>query len=142
VADAALGDHRPADESAVQPSTSVDINKDGFTGDLPPSVGFRSGCRDMDLGAVNAYRATFGLTPVTTVTCAGYEDIDLRLSKSILFQGHRIELIGQVFNRTNRANYATPVSNPLSASFGQVNQILPYINAPSRQGEIAVRFQF
>jgi hypothetical protein len=124
------------------PGTSVDINKDGFTGDLPPGVALRSGCRDMDLGAVNIYRATFGLAPVTTVTCAGYENIDLRLSKSILFQGHRIELIGQVFNLTNRANYATPVSNPLSATFGQVNQLLPYINAPSRQGEIAVRFQF
>ncbi len=124
------------------PATSVDINKDGFAIDVPPGVGFRSGCRDMDLNAINAYRATFGLAAVTSVACPTYQDIDLRLSKSFPFHGHRVELIGQLFNLTNHANFASPVSNPLSASFGQVNQILAYINAPSRQGEIAVRFLY
>jgi outer membrane receptor protein involved in Fe transport len=124
------------------PATGVDINKDGFAIDVPPGVGFRSGCRDLNLAAVNAYRATFSLAPVSSVTCSGYQDIDLRFSKSIVFQSHRIELIAQLFNLTNHANFATPVSNPLSATFGQVNQILPYINAPSRQGELAVRFLF
>jgi outer membrane receptor protein involved in Fe transport len=124
------------------PSTSVDINKDGFTGDLPVGIGFNSGCRNMDLGVINTYRGTFGLAPVASVACPGYQDMDLRLSKSILFQNHRIELIAQLFNIANRANYAPAVSNPLSATFGQVNQIASYINAPSRQGEIAVKFMF
>jgi outer membrane receptor protein involved in Fe transport len=124
------------------PATNVDINKDGFAIDLPPGVGFHSGCRDMDLTSVNNYRATFGLPSVSSVACPGYQDVDLRFSKSFLFQRHRFELIGQLFNLTNHANFASPVSNPLSATFGQVNQILSYINAPSRQGEVAVRFQF
>jgi hypothetical protein len=124
------------------PATNVDINKDGFAIDLPPGVGFRSGCRDMDLNAVNNYRATFGLPAVTSVACPSYQDVDLRFSKSFLFQSHRFELIAQLFNLTNHANFASSVSNPLSATFGQVNQILSYINAPSRQGEVAVRFQF
>jgi outer membrane receptor protein involved in Fe transport len=124
------------------PATNVDINKDGFAIDVPNGVGFRSGCRDMDLSAINAYRATFGLSAAASVACPGYQDIDLRLSKSFPFQGHRLELIAQLFNLTDHTNFASPVSNPLSASFGQVNQILSYINAPSRQAEVAIRFQF
>ena len=124
------------------PATNIDINKDGYAADVPPGVPFRSGCRDLNLSAVNAFRGTFNLQPVSTVACSGYQDIDLRFSKSFAFQNHRFELIGQLFNITNRANFGPPVSNPLSATFGQVNQILQYINAPSRQGELAIRFQF
>jgi len=125
------------------PATSVDINSDGFAIDLPPGVGFRSGCRDMDLNAVNAYRATRGLAAVNTVTCSGYSDLDFRWSKAVRLGGdHRMDLIVQLFNVMNTANFSTPVSNPLSATFGQVNQILSYVNAPSRQAELAVRFQF
>src|SRR4029077_2778332 len=124
------------------PATSVDINKDGFAIDVPNGVGFRSGCRDMDLSAINAYRATFSLPAVGSVACPTYQDLDLRLSKSFPFNGHRVEVIGQLFNITDHTNFASPASNPLSATFGQVNQILAYINAPSRQAEVAVRFQF
>jgi hypothetical protein len=124
------------------PASSVDINKDGFSIDVPPGVDFRSGCRDLNLDAINAFRASRSLAAVTSVACSGYENVDLRFSKAFPFQSHRIELIAQLFNVTNRANYATPVSNPGATTFGQVNQILPYINAPSRQGEIAVRVQF
>ena len=124
------------------PATNVDINKDTYAIDVPPGVGFRSGCRDLNLPAINTFRATYNLAPVATVTCSGYQDIDLRFSKSFLFNSHRAELIAQLFNVTNHTNFATPVSNPLSTTFGQVNQILPYINAPSRQGELAIRFLF
>jgi hypothetical protein len=124
------------------PATNVDINHDGYTADVPFGAAFRSGCRDMNLSAINAYRATFSLSPVNSVTCSGYQDIDLRFSKFFPFQGHRVEFIAQLFNLTDHPNFATPVSNPLSASFGQANQILSYINAPSRQAEVAVRFQF
>lgn len=124
------------------PGTTIDINHDGYTGDDPPGVAFRSGCRDLNLSAINAYRATFGLAAVSSVACPGYQDTDLRASKSFRFHGHRAVLLAQVFNLTNHANFASPVSNPLSKTFGQVNQILPYINAPSREGELALRFEF
>jgi outer membrane receptor protein involved in Fe transport len=124
------------------PATSRDINNDGYTIDTPVGVGVRSGCRDMNLAAVNTYRATFGLPAVGSVACPGYQDTDIRFSKSVLLQGHKLELIAQLFNITNHANFGPPVSNPLSATFGQVNQISSYINAPSRQGELAIRFLF
>jgi hypothetical protein len=122
------------------PATSRDINNDGYTIDTPVGVGFRSGCRDLNLDAVNAYRAASALPTVASVACPTYQDTDIRFSKFFTLQGHRLELIGQLFNITNHANFGPPVSNPLSATFGQVNQIASYINAPSRQAELAVRF--
>jgi hypothetical protein len=124
------------------PATSRDINNDGYTIDVPAGVAFRSGCRDMNLDAINVYRAGFSLPAVTSVACPGYQDTDIRFSKFFLLQNHRLELIAQLFNITNHANFGPPVSNPLSATFGQVNQIASYINAPSRQAELAVRFLF
>ena len=96
----------------------------------------------MNLSAVNAFRATRSLAAVSDVACPGYADLDLRLSKFVQIQRHRIELIAQLFNVANRANFNTPVANPTSTIFGQVNQILPFVNAPSRQAEFAVRYQF
>jgi len=57
-------------------------------------------------------------------------------------QRHRFELLAQLFNVANRANFNIPVTNPSSAAFGQVNALLPNINAPSRQLELAIRYQF
>jgi outer membrane receptor protein involved in Fe transport len=124
------------------PATSRDINNDGYPIDVPAGVAFRSGCRGMNLDAISAYRAGFNLPAVASVACPGYQDTDIRFSKFFLLQNHRLELIAQLFNITNHANFGPPVSNPLSATFGQVNQIASYINAPSRQAELAVRFLF
>lgn len=129
------------------PASSFDLNHDGWLGsagpgDVPPGVGFRSGCRDLNLSAINAFRATRGLPPVSSVACPGYADLDIRFSKTFQVQTQRFELIAQLFNVTNRANFGTPIANPGSASFGQVNQLLPNINAPSRQVELAIRYQF
>jgi len=124
------------------PATSRDINNDGYTIDIPVGVGFRTGCRDLNLTAVNAYRTANNLSAVDSVACPTYQDTDLRFSKYFDLQGHRLELIAQLFNITNHANFGPPVTNPLSATFGQVNQIASYINAPSRQAELAVRFVF
>jgi hypothetical protein len=127
------------------PTTSFDLNNDGYTGDLPPGVGFRSGCRDLNLDALNSFRVSRGLGSVSSsdVSCPGYANLDLRFSKNFVFaQSQRFELIAQLFNVFNRANFATPVSNPTAALFGQVNQLMPNINAPSRQAEIAIRYVF
>lgn len=132
--------------------SSLDINKDGYTGDLPPGVAFRSGCRGLDVAAINVFRATRGLAAVkeSDIACPGFANMDLRLSKFITFgAGHRIELIAQLFNVFNRANFATPGNNPGASdvagkppTFGSVRSILANINAPSRQVELAVRYQF
>src|SRR5256885_3449104 len=61
------------------PTTSFDLNNDGYTGDLPGGVLPGTGCRDLNLDAVNAFRRSRGLTEVTTVDCPGFANLDLRL---------------------------------------------------------------
>ncbi len=133
------------------PTTSLDLNGDGYLGDLPAGVLRMSGCRGLNLDAVNTFRTGRGLTPVTDVTCAGFSNLDVRFSKFFTIGGaHRVELIAQLFNVFNRANLNTPNANlgagndPTTGRpiFGTSTSLLPNINAPSRQVELAVRYQF
>jgi outer membrane receptor protein involved in Fe transport len=124
------------------PQTQLDLNNDTYPQDVPPGVQFRSGCRDLNVEALNRFRVSRGLAAVTDLACPGFANLDLRFSKYLPIGASRFELLAQLFNVTNRANFGTPVNNPTSPIFGQVNQILPFINAPSRQAEFAIRFQF
>jgi hypothetical protein len=132
------------------PSASFgDLNNDGYVNDLPGGIMPGSGCRNLDVGAVNGARRARGLTEVTTVDCPGFANVDLRLSKSLRFGSRRAELIAQLFNITNRANFNVPNGNISAGNdgsgrplFGQTTTLLPNINAPSRQAEFAIRFQF
>lgn len=140
----AIGDFRSS--LPFSPTTSLDLNADGYTGDLPAGVAVGSGCRELDLAAVNAFRATRKLAAVNSVACPTYKNIDLRLSKTFTLNSggtaHRFELVAQLFNVLNQTNYNVPVNNLGSAPFGQVNSLLPNINAPSRQIELAIRYSF
>jgi carboxypeptidase family protein len=139
----AIGDFRSS--LAFFPTTSLDLNHDGYTGDLPAGVAYGSGCRSLNLDAINAFRTSRGLAAIPSggVTCSAFSNVDLRLSKTLAIGGtHRVELIAQLFNVFNHANFATPINNLTSSAFGQVTQLQPYINAPSRQVEVAVRYQF
>jgi hypothetical protein len=51
-------------------------------------------------------------------------------------------VIAQLFNVFDRANPTVTATHLQSALFGQVASLLPNINAPSRQAEFAVRYQF
>jgi outer membrane receptor protein involved in Fe transport len=127
------------------PGSSLDINRDGYTGDNPPGVAFRSGCRNLDIDAINTFRASRSLAAVSEadIACPAFANVDLRYSKFFNFgRAGRVELIAQLFNVFNRANFATPSSNPGAATFGKVNAIQANINAPSRQAEFAIRVQF
>jgi hypothetical protein len=126
------------------PSTSLDLDGDGYGGDLPPGVAPMSGCRGLNVDAISSFRQSRGLSGISAsdVSCPGYMNIDVRLSRGFHIGTHRIEAIAQMFNITNRANFDGPISNPLSANFGRVNRIVPYINAPSRQVEFALRYTF
>ncbi|MGH9323375.1 MAG: TonB-dependent receptor [Vicinamibacteria bacterium] len=125
-------------------NTGTDVNRDTYTNDLAPGTAFRSGCRDLNLGAANAYLAAIGAAGVSeSIECPGFANVDLRGSKFFnLPGGQRFELIVQALNLLNRANFNVPIGNLRSSSFGQVTDILPNINAPSRQIEVAVRFAF
>jgi hypothetical protein len=143
-----IGDFRSS--LPLGPSSSLDLNNDGYTGDLPAGVIPSSGCRDLDLNALNAFRTARGLTAVSQVDCPTFANVDVRLSKFFQISGsRRVEFIAQLFNVFNRANFNVaqssitlgndPTGRPL---FGQPNSLAPNINAPSRQAEFAVRFQF
>jgi carboxypeptidase family protein len=133
------------------PSASFgDLNADGYTGDLPAGIMPGSGCRDLNLDAVNAARTSRGLTAVTQVDCPGFANVDLRLSKTLRIGPRRAEVIAQLFNIFNRVNFNAPNGNVSAGNdpstgrplFGTSTSLLPNINAPSRQAEFAVRFQF
>ena len=110
-----------------QPATGIDLNGDGYaggpnyyTGDNPPGVDYNSGCRDLNISAINTFRASRGLAPASSVACPGFANVDFRFSKALVIPpSHRVEFIIQLFNAFNRANYADGISNPLSAAFGQ-----------------------
>lgn len=140
----AIGDFRSS--LSFSPTTSVDLNGDGYTGDLPAGVTLGAGCRGLDLTAVNAFRASRNLAAVTSIPCPTYKNIDARLSKSFTITSglrqHKFEIVAQLFNILNRTNYNIPTNNLQSAIFGQVTTLLPNINAPSRQIELALRYSF
>ena len=140
----AIGDFRSS--LSFSPTTSVDLNADGYTGDLPAGVALGSGCRGLDLSAVNTFRASRSLAAVTSIPCPTYKNIDARLSKSFSLnagnRSHKFEMVAQLFNILNRTNYNIPTNNLQSAIFGQVTTLLPNINAPSRQIELALRYSF
>jgi hypothetical protein len=137
----AIGDFRSS--LPFNPTSGIDINTDGYAVDLPAGVLPWSGCRDLDLEALNTFRRSRNLAAVTTVSCPGFANLDLRLSKSFqIRQSGDLELIAQLFNVANRANLNVPSSNITATTFGQSTAILPNINAPSRQVEFAIRYRF
>jgi hypothetical protein len=132
------------------PSSALDLNTDGYTGDLPAGVVPGSGCRSLNLDAINAFRQGRGLTAATEIDCPSFSNIDLRFSKFFRIGGsQRVEFIAQLFNMFNSANFSTPNTSITSANdssgrplFGQSTSLLANINAPARQAEFAVRWQF
>jgi hypothetical protein len=144
----AIGDFRSS--LPFGPSSGLDLNGDGYTGDLPAGVSPGSGCRSLNLDAINTFRAGRGLSQVTQVDCPGYANMDLRFSKFFRFgAGHQIEFIAQLFNIFNRANFSTPGTSITAGNdasgrplFGQSTSLLANINAPSRQAEFALRYKF
>jgi hypothetical protein len=127
----------------MNPTSGIDINTDGYAIDLPAGVTRFSGCHGLNLDALNTFRRSRNLAPVSEIVCPGFSNVDIRLTKSFVFrQSHELEVIGQLFNVANRANYNVPSNNITATTFGQSTSILPNINAPSRQVEFAVRYRF
>ena len=145
----AIGDFRSSLPFGIS-SALGDINRDGYTGDLPAGVLPNTGCRGLNLDAINAIRAGRNLTQVTQVDCPGFANVDLRFSKFFtIARAHQIEFIAQLFNIFNRANFAAPNGSITAGNdttgrplFGQSQSLLANINAPSRQAEFAVRWKF
>jgi hypothetical protein len=122
-------------------TAGVDRNGDGFNTDLVPGVTRNSGSRDLDLAAVNAWRASRNLAaiPEGQIDSSRVNLVDLRVSKSLRLGGPRLELIAQAFNLFDTRNLQAQYGggrqgNALSASFGRI------VSArPARQMELAAK---
>jgi len=145
-----IGDFRSS--LPFSPSSSAgDLNNDTLTGDLPAGVLPGSGCRDLNLDAINTFRRARNLTAVTEVDCPRFANVDIRFSKFFrIGPSLRAEFIAQLFNIFDQVNLATPTTNIGAGNdtvtgrplFGLSTSLLANINAPSRQAEFAVRIQF
>ena len=92
------------------------------------------------MGLVNTFRATRGLAalPESQIENDSYQRVDLRISKSFVVGGPRVELIGQVFNVFGTVNLGgigvTRQTSALSSAFGKI------LGAqPRQQAELAMR---
>jgi hypothetical protein len=119
-----------------------DINGDTFNTDLVPGTTRNSGSRNLDLGAVNAWRALNNLTPIpeSQIESSRINLTDIRVSKSLRFgELRKVDLMVQAFNVFNTRNLQGQfgggrVGNSQSNAFGRITSA-----RPQRQIELAVR---
>jgi hypothetical protein len=126
------------------PIAGKDLNNDGAVTDLVPGVTRNSGQRNLNLDAVNAYRAANGLAPISAsqIDSNRYNSLDVRLTRTFSITSRKkLETILQVFNILGSDNLLASggvggyVNNALSDSFGRI------LTAGNRQqAELAVRF--
>jgi hypothetical protein len=122
-----------------------DLNRDGFASDLVPGTTRNSGSRDLNLDAINAYRAANNLATVgeDDIDSSRINIFDMRVSKAVRINGSRkIDLIAQAFNLFNSTNLQAQfgsgrVGNALSATFGRILSA-----RPARQVELAARLHW
>jgi len=113
-----------------------------------PGTSRDQGNRDLNLTAVNAYRAGLGLSPITAsmIQKNPYDSFDVHLSRKFMIGEHRyIEAIGQVFNLFGHQNllgvqagtsgYVTNAASP--SGFGTIGAA-----GNLQQAELAARFVF
>jgi hypothetical protein len=120
-----------------------DLNRDGFNTDLVPGTTRNSGSRNLNLAAVNAYRATNGLAAVSEsqIDSSRVNMVDLRLSRDFALRGTRkLQVLAQVFNLFNTDNLQAlygggRTGSARSANFGRI-----FTARPGTQGELGVRF--
>jgi hypothetical protein len=127
--------------------TAPNMVIDGLTQYVPGTTR-NQGNRDNGavISAVNAYRATLGLGPVTgsAIDSSLFNSFDLKLSRAFwVHESRRIEAIGQAFNLfgvTNLGADANHTLNTGAANSPNFGKILAAGNL--QQAELAVRFVF
>jgi Carboxypeptidase regulatory-like domain len=128
--------------SAPFSAYSAIFNADGQR-QYVPGTSRNQGNRDLNLAAVNQYRAENGFGPVSAsqIESDRFSSVDVRFAKAIVFdKDKRLELIAQVFNLLGTNNLNAPFSGgqvtaALSDSFGKI-----LTAKPQQQAELAVRF--
>jgi hypothetical protein len=117
------------------------LSNSGVNNDYVPGTTNDQGNRDLNLAAVNAWRALNKLAaiPASQIESSRYNSLDIRLSKTFaLGERFKLSVIGQVFNAFGTNNLGgvgtTQVTNALSSSFGEI-----LTAQPRQQGELAAR---
>ena len=106
-----------ASGSPIKVQSGLDLDLDQtVTGDLPPGIPITVGRERVDesLSAINAFRATQGLTPIdrSLLLLDPYRSLDVRLTKTIrIGANRRIELLVEGFNLTNHVNFRPPLGS-------------------------------
>jgi hypothetical protein len=117
-----------------------------------PGTSRNQGNRNLSLDAVNAYRATLGLSPLTSsnIDSSRYNGVDIRLSRAFALRSEkrRLELGLQVFDLFGTENLGVPsgqmtaggnTTTAISPNFGR---ILGVLNNSYQQGELSARVVF
>ncbi len=129
------------------PLSGRDLNRDGFLTDYVPGTSRNQGSRNLDLAAVNAYRASQGLAavPADQIDTNRFRSIDVRVGRTFQLPGRaRAELVAQLFNIAGFDNLSAPlgggagyVTSALSPSFGRILTAMP-----RQQAELAIRLMW
>jgi hypothetical protein len=127
------------------PIAGLDVNNDGFLTDLVPGTTRNSGSRNLNLAAVNDWRALNGLGAISAsqIMSSRVNNVDARLSKEFaIHERWKLQGIVQTFNIFNHTNFGLQyapgrVTNALSDNFGQITTA-----RAARQIELAVQLKF
>jgi hypothetical protein len=132
--------------NAYQTTTDAD----GIT-PYVPGTSRNQGNRNLDLGAVNAYRASRGLAPVSSdINSSRLNSFDIKVSRAfpVKSEHRRIEIGVQVFDLFGTENLAVPSGqmtaggNTTNATAPTFGKILGVLNNCYQQAELSARFVF
>jgi hypothetical protein len=110
----------------------TDLDRNGSTGEPLPSGSYAGTGRD-------AYAVDFE-SKRNGAYGPGFFNLDLRVGYNLRVMGRRLDLFGEVFNVTNRVNFANPSGNTASTNFLILTALST--SATPRTGQIGVRFAF
>jgi hypothetical protein len=128
--------------SALTAITDIDGNRQYI-----PGTSRNQGERNLNMAAVNAYRATLGLAPVTGIDSSRYDDLDTKISRKFQIKEKTyLELSAQVFNTLGTQNLGTSSGqvssggNNTAANSATFGKILGAFNL--QQAELVGRIVF
>jgi hypothetical protein len=122
----------------------IDVYGDGTTCCArPPGLGLNQGgnASQNNLNAINTFRATYALTPVTADQLGhtyAFVNFDMRLAKTVQLGEHRsLEFMAELFNLFNHPNFDAPNATAIATTFLTLSSA-----EPSREAQFGARFSF
>ena len=128
----------------------VDLDSDTVVvNDRPAGLPITVGRDDVEQSyeVINSFRTSRGLGPIDAALLRldAYRALDLRVTKSVRMGGnHRLELLIEAFNLTNRVNFRAPVGSPAEGGAAMIAPAFLVRTAArdARQIQWGVRYTF